>query len=140
MHLGEAMRALVIADAYGTRLNAYSRNLANPAALNQLYTKYPSHGFVIDREEAATLFQQVREPSEDELALVEALGAMGRRMQGGASMTNPDHVVTFLTDKLGSDDPSKVQPREAANEQDTVDEAGAPPAGNAAPGDNQAAV
>ncbi|WP_346032687.1 SDH family Clp fold serine proteinase [Erythrobacter westpacificensis] len=113
MHVGEAARALVIADAYGTRLNQHSGNLASPTALNQLYTSYPSHGFVIDREEARSLFKDVSEPNENELALVEALGAMGRRMNGAQAMPDPDKTVVFLTEPV---QPEK--PRKAANEED----------------------
>jgi hypothetical protein len=123
MHVGEAARALVIADAYGNRLNRYSGNLASPATLNQLYTQYPSHGFVIDREEAQTLFRNVREPDQDELALVEVLGAMGRRMQAGIALANPEQVVTFLTEKLATDAKDDT-PRKAANEEDDSDSSG----------------
>lgn len=38
-------------------------------ALNRLLASYVVHGFVIDREEAATLFCEVREPSPEELQL-----------------------------------------------------------------------
>jgi hypothetical protein len=120
MHVGEAARALVIADAYGNRLNNYSGNLASPLALNKLYTGYPSHGFVIDREEAASLFKNVSEPNEDELALVEALGAMGRRMNGPQMAMDPDQVVTFLTEPLPKEE-SKSPPRKAANEEENRD-------------------
>ena len=116
MHLGEAARALLIADTYGNRLNRRTGNLASPAALNQLYTQYPSHGFVIDREEASTLFRNVREPDEDELALVEALGAMGRRQQGGMAMSKPEQVVNFLTDP--NEVKSAKSRKKAANEED----------------------
>lgn len=98
MHLGEAARALVIADAYGNRLNQKSGNLASANALNQLYTAYPSHGFVIDRDDARTLFTNVREPDQDELALVEALGPRGRRTVGPPMGGDPNQVVMFLTD------------------------------------------
>ena len=97
MHLGESARALVIADAYGKRLNEKSRNLASANALTELYTAYPSHGFVIDRDDAQTLFLNVREPDKEELALVEALGPRGRRMMGPAMGGDPNQVVMFLT-------------------------------------------
>jgi hypothetical protein len=44
-----------------------------PDALSRLVAQYPSHSFVIDRDEAQSLFQTVRAPSEFEEALGEHL-------------------------------------------------------------------
>ena len=63
--LGEIDRAVRISIEYGTRLD---RNL-QPDALSKLVANYPSHEFIIDRDEAGSLFRSVREPSEDEAAL-----------------------------------------------------------------------
>lgn len=63
--LGEIDRAVRISVEYGQRLD---RNL-KPDALARLVSDYPSHEFVIDREEAAELFQSVRQPTNDELLL-----------------------------------------------------------------------
>lgn len=78
IHLGEARRAVQITSQYGTRLARVSKN-PKDGAIAQLVENYPAHGFVIDREEAAGLFNQVREPSEAELALDRALGGYARR-------------------------------------------------------------
>lgn len=61
MKLAEMQRATEIAFAYGNRLNANSKNL-RADGLARLVTGYPSHGFVIDRKEAKTLFIEVHEP------------------------------------------------------------------------------
>ena len=47
--------------------------------LADIESRYPSHGFVIDREEATMLFSNVREPSGNEIALAQALGQDARR-------------------------------------------------------------
>lgn len=94
MHIGEAARALLIADAYGQRLNRHSQNLASAAAMSELFTEYPSHGFVIDRKEAERLFVRVREPSPAEARLAVALGSWGRR----PLETDPNKTVSFLND------------------------------------------
>lgn len=73
MHIGEAGRALNVAKYYGRRLAATSGNLREDA-LEQLLVGYPSHGYVIDREEARKLFVSIRQPNQEECALVAALG------------------------------------------------------------------
>lgn len=70
--LGEIQRAIAIADAYGERLDGYNKNL-KPNALNKLILGYPSHGFVIDRKEARSLFHNVRSTTPDEELLANYL-------------------------------------------------------------------
>ena len=77
LHLGEAGRAMKIAGIYGTYLLNTGRNI-DQAGLLQIMSGYPSHSFVIDRREANNLFSKVQEPSEDEIALAEALGDEAR--------------------------------------------------------------
>ena len=72
MHVGEAGRAMKIADYYGVRLLDKSRNITK-SALMLLNTKYPHHGFVIDRQEAECFFEHVREPTEDEFLMAELM-------------------------------------------------------------------
>ena len=73
MHVGEARRAMSIASHYGRRLLGEGGNIT-PEALEAITSEYPSHSFVIDRQEATLLFNQVREPEPTELSLVEELG------------------------------------------------------------------
>jgi hypothetical protein len=68
MRLGEVDRATRIAVEYGKRIS--TRNV-KPDAIARLVTDYPSHGFVIDRDEAAELFQTVRPPSPLEARVAE---------------------------------------------------------------------
>jgi hypothetical protein len=64
---------MAIAKEYGTRLMIKSKNF-EIGTLNQLIGSYPSHGFVIDREEAETKFKNVRACTDDERALLKELG------------------------------------------------------------------
>lgn len=66
--LGEMNSALQIAEHYGNRLNEKSNSLI-PGALAKLIMNYPTHGFVIDRSEARSLFRNVSPPSDAEQAL-----------------------------------------------------------------------
>lgn len=59
--LGEVHRAIKIADAYGKRLCTN-----NEKNLSKLIVGYPSHGFVIDLEEAKELFKNVSYVNDNE--------------------------------------------------------------------------
>ncbi len=82
IHIGEAARATAIATNYALRLDIDSDNLQGDA-LDQIIGGYPSHGFVIDRSEAATLFKNVREPNSMELQLIEVLGNLALKPESG---------------------------------------------------------
>lgn len=71
MHIGEVSRAMKIGYEYGTRLSEVSKNCKDDT-LNRLTYTYPSHGFVIDRQEATLIFHNVREPNRTEIELIEA--------------------------------------------------------------------
>lgn len=73
LHVGEAARAMNITYEYGERLLESGQNITR-SDLRQIIVGYPSHGFVIDREEASQLFESVNRPSEDEDLLAKALG------------------------------------------------------------------
>jgi hypothetical protein len=73
IHVGEAWRSMAIGKEYGLRLMTKSRNF-DSESLERLVSKYPSHGFVIDRREAANLFRNVRKCNSGEERLVHELG------------------------------------------------------------------
>ena len=75
LSVGEAGRAMSIASSYGKRLLAEGRNIEEKDLLS-ITTAYPSHGFVIDYREAERLFQNVRQPTQDEMDLVDELGGL----------------------------------------------------------------
>ena len=67
--IGSDHRDLSIATSYGERLAKISLN-PKARAVHKLVADYPSHDFIIDREEAATLFNKVDEPKSELYALV----------------------------------------------------------------------
>jgi hypothetical protein len=69
LRLVEVQRALNTAIEYGNRLNTKN----DREILAKLSSNYPSHGFVIDIEEAKQLFSCVREPDETENRLARLL-------------------------------------------------------------------
>ena len=92
LHVGEAGRAMSIASRYGKRLLVYGCNI-DQEALKFLTTQYPSHGFVIDRQEASRLFEEVREPTAAEVELAQVLGDRARRPMPLAT----EHPFEFLS-------------------------------------------
>lgn len=68
IQLGETNRSLLIARQYGESLNNKSTNLKEDA-LARLIAGYQSHGYVIDLQEAETLFKNVRSPNEEEACI-----------------------------------------------------------------------
>ena len=61
-------RATTITYTYGRRLAQVGANVAQ-GGLELLVGGYPSHGFVIDRKEARTIFKIVESPTEKLLSL-----------------------------------------------------------------------
>jgi len=71
LRVGEMQRAMMIAHQYGMRLSTEN---VRSGALNQLIAGYPSHDFIIDRQEAEkVLFKAVKEPSSTEQLIANAL-------------------------------------------------------------------
>lgn len=103
--LGEIARAMSIAEQYGERLDRVSDNL-KPGALQKLVNGYPSHRFVIDREETKDLFRRVREPEPDERVLVESLEGIRQGLSRVPNMhvspgeINPEPFIGYLSTTL----------------------------------------
>lgn len=70
IRLGEVQRAMRIAMDYGKLLNPEF------PSFDRLITHYPSHGFIIDREQAKDIFQDVREPDATEVEMFAKLGEL----------------------------------------------------------------
>ena len=73
INIGETIRAMDIANEYGERLLDAGGNIGMEQ-LNRIVFGYPSHEFVIDRNEAQDLFSCVRNPKEKESELADLLG------------------------------------------------------------------
>jgi len=91
--VGARARSMRIAADYGKRLAVKVQNLKTPQTLRLLSETYSTHSFIIDRQEAETLFQNVREADEHERAVVEALGRYARFEVGDPN----DFVFTALS-------------------------------------------
>jgi len=100
LHLGEAFRAMAIAKEYGRRLMRKSRNLT-AEGLERLISEYPSHSFVIDRAEAATIFRNVRECTPDERSLMEA-------MEETAQLPSERPLIQYLSDEPTETDQNAI--------------------------------
>ncbi len=74
MKIGETTRLMMIAKDYGERLASKAGNFARADALDVLVSAYSSHGFVIDPEEAATIFKVVEQAGPPYVDLMEGLG------------------------------------------------------------------
>ena len=101
LHIGEAARAMSIAGHYGRRLLSQGQNI-EPGALDFIMSEYPSHGFVIDWQEASRLFENVREPTPMEGRLAKMLGARARWPDDQALGKQP--LFRFLTTELPAAD------------------------------------
>lgn len=92
--LGEVQRAVNIANAYGERLDG--GNL-KPNALDTLVQGYPSHGFVIDFEEASKLFHKVRRGTASENAIADAVPGIRNRIDSAVVLDLASAVGTIAT-------------------------------------------
>lgn len=79
--IGTRSRAMRIAQDYGKRLQAASKNL-NADTLRLLAETYSSHSFVIDQIEAESLFRNVRSATDVEMDIINELRQFAR-YQGG---------------------------------------------------------
>lgn len=121
MKYGEFTRSMRIAVEYGQRLAKSCRgNNLKPDAINLLTTGYPSHGFVIDYEEAReTLFNEVSEPSENLKIVAKVLQPYVDTWAGGANnsamIIDVRHAlgVPFVSD-LPSNDKTQDEKSNAA--------------------------
>ena len=102
--LGEVHRAIKIADAYGKRLCTN-----NEKNLSKLIVGYPSHGFVIDFEEAQQLFKNVEYANDDDVFLELILFNVVRR-EGRLN------IIKDLTSEITTADAVDANAAEAAVE------------------------
>jgi len=120
MKLAEMQRAMDIAYQYGNRLNESSGNLRSQG-LDLLVSGYPSHGFVIDRKEAKSIFIKVHRPENFMQVLSQALhSAMDRHTNNSVpwvqlqsynfDFTGANDERTDLSDQSAHSQPQDAQP------------------------------
>ncbi|MBD1210704.1 MAG: hypothetical protein H9535_19925 [Ignavibacteria bacterium] len=96
---GEVQRAIKIADAYGARL------CTDRKMVSRLIAGYPSHGFVIDYEEAVTIFPNVRFVDQTE-AILE------RNLLDNVRSQNDEPIIYDLTNLLQENIQENIQEHE----------------------------
>src|SRR6185503_15299653 len=74
--------------------------------IQKLVTGYPSHGFVIDRKEARTIFARVEKPEGLYAQLSQALGA---QMASATTSTTPQVQLVQIRPENASEAPSTVE-------------------------------
>ena len=121
LKIGEIHRALDIAYNYGVRLGA------NPYTLQRLIHRYPSHSFVIDYEEASDLLDNVRLPSDLDLALESQIRIVVIQHENTDSLANPPHDRSILilleeeeNDLEGEPDPTQEKHSDTSPEDETA--------------------
>jgi hypothetical protein len=93
LRMGEAQRSMRIAREYGERL---SSKLLKQGALDKLVQDYPSHGFVIDKEEALQYFSKVEDLTVDETTIAEFLEEFGEYVRWPKDEPAVFDVSTFF--------------------------------------------
>ena len=93
LHVGQASRAMGIAEEYGVRLLKEGQNSDRERLLAAAFD-YPSHGFVIGPGDAAGLFDRVYMPAEQEHYLAVSLGDIAIA-PFGPSFDDWDRFVPF---------------------------------------------
>ncbi len=81
--IGENQRAVSITRNYGSRLAEKSGVLRSQRILDYLVAAYPDHAFVIDREEAGRLFNNVEAPTIELDKMAEAMDAKLKHPRSG---------------------------------------------------------
>ena len=103
-----------IGSEYGRRLLSRGDNIGEKELL-YLTSAYPSHGFVIDRTEAGTLFNNVREPTEEEGLLASELGDLA--IKPAPRSMRP--VIEFWSAELSTDNVSNENTQTEENDHET---------------------
>jgi len=125
LRLGEYHRNMMVAAEYGRRLD--KGNLKSANVLKKLTHGYPSHGFVIDREEAETLFAEIRQPTDAESRLARWLKPIVTEdllSRDGRGTVKYLHVVDAESDEGKTREGSGVEtekPEEPDHEHEKVD-------------------
>lgn len=103
MLLGEHSRAMMIAETYGKRLG---RKTLHQKGLERLVASYPSHSYVIDREEAKEIFTNIRVPSATEQELLRVLHPI---VTGIVNNSSGRPVVEYLDEEQAPAQAMQVQ-------------------------------
>jgi hypothetical protein len=129
LRLGELQRSMRIAREYGKILNPEFPHL------DRLISTYPSHGFVIDREQAKRIFKNIRMPTDKETDLNETLGHVATQpLEQGVIeiLTQPEQVVPPSPAQSETPQPSEENENNSTQQSGSNGDAGAPATAGAA--------
>lgn len=120
IRIGEVERFVRIAQEYGERLRTSN---VSRGAIERLLSSYPSHEFVIDRDEARELFEAVDIPTDDLEFVAEIF--IGTHHPTAEKM---ESFINFLNPEL-EEVPTETSDAEPDNAAERADSAGAGPPG-----------
>jgi hypothetical protein len=109
IRIGEIFRAIDVARDYAERLAGGSWNLQTPDSLELLISAYASHDFVIDFEEAQSIFKDTTEATAAFDHLQEALGDVA--LQPISTEEEGDFMLAYLNRELADDPHSETRDR-----------------------------
>lgn len=138
LRLGENDRSVQVAEEYVKRLSKNGDNI-NTEGLPDLIAGFPSHGFVIDREEASRFFKSVRAPSALELDLALELELLSLRKTVYVSEQDGDDqsVVLYLSGTNGESNGTDNNPSSTkTDEHSGSGSEGSGPTGESSGGDS----
>ena len=101
LRVADIRLSMRIAEEYGRRL--HTRNVKEDT-IHKLVYEYPSHGFVLDKEEATNLFEKVRNPTPAEIELADAIGPIVDEALDGDALALHLSDEEFLELLLPQDD------------------------------------
>ncbi|MGF6255281.1 SDH family Clp fold serine proteinase [Ensifer sp. LBL] len=112
--IGSDYRDLQIATEYGIRLARASKNPKSDT-VRRLVSDYPSHDFIIDREEAGTLFDKVDPPTEELYDLVKLISGVTYRQ------ASPGIIMACSSEEdSGDDDQQRAQTDVASDAESSI--------------------
>lgn len=107
--LGNHVRTMQIATAYGDRLNQIKNSLKE-GALERLVGEYPCHSFVIDRKEAKSMFVNVDKPEGEMLDIYRIIRNIIMSLKSG------DTFVKYLERRADDDNTNDTTTNPSASE------------------------
>ncbi len=103
--LGNDLRDLSVATAYGERLVEHGGNATNET-VRKLVEDYPTHEFIIDREEVRNIFKTVREPNEEMVNFITSIGDIIYSVQSPHVILRADRNLEREEDHDGDEETS----------------------------------
>ena len=127
LRVADIRLSMRIAEEYGNRLRSSN---VEEGTIRKLVYQYPSHGFVLDLQEARTLFKEVKLPTPAEAELAELVAPLADSVLGGtgpleepalAVHLSSEEFLALLDEEASADELQHVQSQES-EEQSSLSE------------------